>query len=128
LQVTIIGGGITGLSAAYELTERRIPFRLIEASPRLGGLIRTEHAGGFTIEAGPDSMLVQKPAALQLCDQLGLTPRLISTNTPRTAYILKQGALHALPSPSILGIPLTWSGLAGYSLLSWPSRIPQRVR
>ena len=112
--ITIIGGGITGLSAAYELAERGVPFRLIEAAPRLGGLIFTEHVDGFTIEAGPDSMLVQKPAALQLCDQLGLGPRLISTTPPRTAFILKQGRLHALPSPSILGIPLTWRGLAEY--------------
>jgi protoporphyrinogen oxidase len=48
--IIIIGGGISGLAAAHELTRRRIPFRLLEAASRLGGLIRTEHHDGFTIE------------------------------------------------------------------------------
>ena len=117
VNVVIIGGGITGLAAAFELAQRQIPFTLFEASSRLGGLIRTEQVDGFTIEAGPDSVLVQKPAALQLCDELGLGPRVISSTPPRTAYVLKAGTLYPLPSPSILGIPLTWRGIAGYDLL-----------
>ena len=76
VDVIIIGGGISGLSAAYELERRGIPFTLLEASPRLGGLIRTEHLDGFTVEAGPESVLAQKPAALQLCEELGLGPRI----------------------------------------------------
>jgi oxygen-dependent protoporphyrinogen oxidase len=117
VQVVIIGGGITGLAAAFELAQRQIPFTLLEASPRVGGLIRTEHVDGFTIEAGPDSVLVQKPAALQLCEELGLGPRVIPSTPPRTAYVLKENTLYPLPSPSILGIPLTWRGLATYDLL-----------
>jgi oxygen-dependent protoporphyrinogen oxidase len=117
VSVIIIGGGITGLAAAYELFSRGIPFELLEASPRIGGLIRTEQVDGFTIEAGPDSMLAQKPAALELCDALGLGPQLISTTPPRTAFVLKRGRLYRLPSPSVLGIPLTWRGIAGYDLL-----------
>jgi len=115
--IAIIGGGITGLAAAYELTVRRIPFQLFEASPRLGGIIRTEHVDGFTIEAGPDSILAQKPAAIALCEALELRNRLITTNVPRTAFILKGGRLHPLPSPSVLGIPTTWSGILTYDLL-----------
>jgi oxygen-dependent protoporphyrinogen oxidase len=116
--IAIVGGGITGLAAAYELTARGMPFQLFEASPRLGGLIRTELVDGFTIEAGADSILAQKPAALELCESLGLGPRLISTNLPRTAFVMKQGRLYPLPSPSVLGIPTTWRGIAGYDLLS----------
>lgn len=115
--IAIIGGGITGLAAAYELASRRVPFQLFEASPRLGGIIRTEHVDGFTIEAGPDSILAQKPAAIALCEALDLRNRLISTNVPRTAFVLKDGRLHALPSPSVLGIPTTWKGLVKYDLL-----------
>ena len=134
--IIIIGGGITGLAAAYELSARGVPFQLLEASPRAGGLIRTEHVDGFTIEAGPDSILAQKPAALELCEALGLGPRLISTTPPRTAFVLKQGRLHPLPSPSMLGIPTTWRGIAGYDLLSPLARarlaleplIPRRPR
>ena len=115
--VIIIGGGITGLAAAYELATRNVPFRLLEAGPRTGGLIHTEHVDGFTIDAGPDSMLAQKPAGLALCEELGLGDQLISTLPPRSAFVLKNGRLHALPSPSILGIPTTWRGVARYTLL-----------
>jgi len=61
--------------------------------------------------------------ALELCEALGLGPRLISTTPPRTAYVLKNGRLHALPSPSILGIPTTWRGLAAYDLLPPAARL-----
>jgi oxygen-dependent protoporphyrinogen oxidase len=120
--IIIIGGGITGLAAAFELASRGIPFRLLEASARIGGLIYTDHVDGFTIEAGADSLLAQKPAGVELCDALGLGPRLISTTAPRIAYVLKRGRLHALPPASVLGIPTTWRALARYDLLPWPAR------
>jgi protoporphyrinogen/coproporphyrinogen III oxidase len=120
--VIIIGGGITGLAAAFELAQRGVAFRLFEASERSGGLIRTEHADGFTIEAGPDSLLAQKPAGVTLCEELGLGPRLISTSPPRTAYVLKRGRLYPLPSPSALGLPWTWRGIASYTLLPASAR------
>lgn len=123
MSVIVIGAGITGLAAAFELAERRVPFTVIEASRRAGGLILTEHVDGFTIEAGPDSLLAQKPEGIRLCEALGLGPRLISTTPPRRAYVLDGGQLHALPSPSVLGIPTTWRGLAHYDLLSWPARL-----
>ena len=116
--IAIVGGGITGLAAAHELTARRVPFQLFEASSRLGGLIQTEHVDGFTIDAGADSILAQKPAAIELCESLGLGPKLISTNPPRTAFVMKHGRLYPLPSPSVLGIPTTWRGTAAYELLS----------
>jgi oxygen-dependent protoporphyrinogen oxidase len=115
--VIVVGAGITGLAAAFELAERSAEFTVLEASDRAGGLILTEHVDGFTIDAGPDSMLVQKPAAIRLCEELGLGPRLIATNPPRTAFVLESGTLHPLPTPSILGIPTTWSGIARYTLL-----------
>jgi protoporphyrinogen/coproporphyrinogen III oxidase len=121
--IIIIGAGITGLAAAFELSARGVPFQVLEASPRAGGLIHTEHVDGFTVEAGPDSILAQKPAAIELCEALGLGPRLISTTPPRTAFVLKKGRLHPLPSPSILGIPTTWRGIANYDLLSPMARL-----
>ncbi|MEO8078868.1 MAG: protoporphyrinogen oxidase [Acidobacteriota bacterium] len=117
MSVIIIGGGITGLAAAYELSVRGVPFQLLEASSRLGGLIHTDRSDGYIIEAGAESILVQKPAALDLCEAVGLGPQLISSTPPRTAFVLKRGRLFPLPSPSVLGIPLTWSGVAGYDLL-----------
>ncbi len=120
--IVVIGAGITGLAAAYELAARGVPFVLLEASARAGGLILTERAEGFTIEAGPDSFLAQKPGATELCDALGLGPRLLRTTPPRTAYVVKRGRLHALPSPSVLGIPTSWPGLASYDLLPVAAR------
>lgn len=121
--IAIAGGGISGLAAAYELATRRVPFVLFEASERLGGLVRTEHVDGFTIEAGADSMLAQKRAALDLCGELGLAPKLLTQKDPRTAFVLHAGRLHPLPSPSLLGIPATWRGLARYSLLPPAARL-----
>jgi oxygen-dependent protoporphyrinogen oxidase len=113
----IVGGGITGLSAAYELECRGVSFTLLEASTRLGGLIQTDHVDGFLVETGPESVLAQKPAALQLCHALGLGPRIITPLPPRTAFVKRGTRLFPIPSPSVLGIPLAWKGLLGYDLL-----------
>jgi oxygen-dependent protoporphyrinogen oxidase len=118
-----VGGGIAGLAAAFELASRDAPFTLFEASGRLGGLVRTEHVEGFTIEAGADSMLAQKRAGLDLCSELGLTPRLIVMKTPRTAFVLAEDRLRPLPSPSMFGIPATWRGLATCELLPPAARL-----
>jgi oxygen-dependent protoporphyrinogen oxidase len=121
--VCIIGGGITGLAAAYELAARGIPFVLLEASARLGGLVRTERVDGCTIDAGADSMLATKPAAIELCEELGLGPQLMTQTPPRTAFVYARGSLHQLPSPSVFGIPTTLAGLASYTLLPLPARL-----
>ena len=121
--VAVVGGGISGLSAAYELHRRRTPFVLLEKSARLGGVIRTERAGGFTIDAGPDSLVTQKPAAIALCRELGLADRLIPTRTPRTAYVVRDGVLHPLPPGSVFGIPTRVGPLAAQRLLSPRGRV-----
>lgn len=114
--IAIVGGGIAGLAAAYDLAVHGVPFVLFEASERLGGLVHTLRVDGFTIEAGADSMLVQKRAGIELCEELGLGPRLISMQE-REAYVLDRGCLHPLPSGSMFGIPGRWTDLARYSLL-----------
>ena len=104
VDVAVVGGGAAGLSAAYELHQRGASFALLDAAPRLGGVIRTELVDGFTLDAGPDSLLVQKPAAIQLCEELGLGDRLMPTLEPRTAYVLRDRLL-PIPAASVLGIP-----------------------
>ena len=101
--IIIIGGGITGLAAAYELTQRHVPFVLLEAGPKPGGLIRTEHVDGFTIDPGADSMLVAEACRAEAVRRARLSARLMSTRRPRTAFIVRDGRLHPLPSPSVLG-------------------------
>ena len=121
--VAVVGGGISGLSAAYELHRRHVPFVLLEKSRRLGGVIRTDRAGDFTIDAGPDSLLIHKPAAVELCAELGLEGQLIPTLPPRTAYVVRNATLHPLPPGSVLGIPTRVGPLARNRLLSWRGRI-----
>jgi oxygen-dependent protoporphyrinogen oxidase len=120
--IAIVGGGITGLAAAYELSRRGVSFVLLEASDRFGGLVHTEHVDGFTIELGADSMLAEKPAAIELCQELGLESRLIATKPPRTAYIHARGTLFPIPSPSVFGIPTTIEAIETYALLSPQAR------
>jgi oxygen-dependent protoporphyrinogen oxidase len=100
-----VGGGIAGLSAAYELQRRGVSFLILEAAARAGGVILSEQVDGFTIDAGPDSLLVQKPDGIRLCEELGLGPSLVPTKPPRLAYIQRAGRLHPLPASSVLGIP-----------------------
>ena len=121
--VAVVGGGITGLAAAYELHRRGVSFVLLEGAPRLGGMIRTESVGGFTVDAGPDSLLVHKPAALALCREVGLGPRLIPTLQPRAAYVLRRGRLRRLARASVLGIPTRPGSLARNGPLSWRGRL-----
>jgi oxygen-dependent protoporphyrinogen oxidase len=115
--VLIIGAGITGLTAAHEIARRGLRPLLLEASPRSGGLIRTDRLDGFTIEAGPDSVLTTKPAAIELARELGLEANLQAVRPPGGAFVLRGTQLHPLPRPSVLGIPQSWSGLARYTLL-----------
>ena len=122
-EVLIIGGGITGLTAAYEAHRRGLRPIVLEASPRTGGLIATEHIDGFTIEAGPDSILAQKRAALELIRELGLGDQILEVRPPGGAFVLRGSRLFRLPSPSRLGLPLTWRALATYDLLPWPARV-----
>jgi oxygen-dependent protoporphyrinogen oxidase len=118
IEVAVIGGGIAGLAAAYELHRRKVPFHLFERAPRLGGVILSEHVDGFTFDAGPDALLIQKPAAIALCRELGLGDRLFPTTEPRQAFILRAGRLYPLPESSVLGIPRDVRALAATRLFS----------
>lgn len=122
VDVVVAGAGITGLTVAYELTRRGKSVVVLEASSRAGGLIRTERTDGFTIEAGPDSLLAAKPAGLELVRELGLEQEVMRVRTPG-AFVLREHTLHRLPSPSLLGLPLTWRALAAYDLLPWQARL-----
>lgn len=112
----VIGGGISGLTTAYALTRAGRRVCLVEQRPRVGGLVWTEHVDGLTIEAGPDALLMQKPAAGELCAELGLP--LVPTRTPRTAYVLRNGRLIPIPSESVLGVPIAWRAIIAAAMLS----------
>ena len=110
--MAIVGGGISGLAAAYFLEKRaaeagmEIAIDLIESRERLGGVIVSERAEGFLAEGGPDSFLAQKPAAIDLCRALGIAGELIPSNDgQRKTYILQNGRLKALPDGLMFLLP-----------------------
>lgn len=125
-RVVIVGGGISGLSAAYALHKLRpeLEVQLFEASDRLGGNIYTDHVDGFVIEHGPDSFVVGKPHALQLCRELGVEDQLISTpEEHRLVHFVRGGQLVPLPEGLVLGVPTRLLPLLGSSLLSWAGKL-----
>jgi oxygen-dependent protoporphyrinogen oxidase len=122
--VAIVGGGIAGLSAAFALAKRGVEFVLLEARSRWGGVIRTETADGFLVEAGPDALFAQKPEGLALCRELGLGERLVPTNpNERKVYIARRGRLHPLPDGLFLTIPTRILPFARARLFSWPAKL-----
>ena len=118
IDVAIVGGGITGLSAAYELQRRGCSALVLEAGDRAGGVIRTERFDGWVVDCGPDALLAQKPAGVGLCRELGIADRLVTTLAPRTAYVLRDDVLHPLAEGSFLGFPLSFKALALSSLFT----------
>ncbi len=123
--VIVIGGGITGLSAAYYLQKQAraqgVPLRvqLFERDARVGGKVDTELFDGFVVEKGPDSFLARKAAAVHLCRELGLQDDLVGTN-PRAkkTYIWHGGKLHRIPDGLNIGIPTQFVPFATTGLLS----------
>jgi oxygen-dependent protoporphyrinogen oxidase len=128
--IVVVGGGIAGLAAAHRLVElsrgqpRPLRLTLLDAGRRLGGSIATERTDGFVIEAGPDSFISEKPWALQLCERIGFTPRLVRTrDTDRRTFIVHNGALHPLPDGFLLLAPTQFWPLLTTRLFSWPGKL-----
>ena len=83
-RIAVVGGGTSGLSAAYALQKKSagtsLDYVLVEAGQHFGGVIRTERIDDCVVEAGPDSFLTEKPWAADLCRELGIGDQLISSN------------------------------------------------
>ncbi|MGP4106610.1 protoporphyrinogen oxidase [Virgibacillus sp. L01] len=110
-KIVIVGGGITGLTAAYylqkEIKENNLPYevKLVEASDRLGGKIKTVRQDGYTIERGPDSFLSRKQPAVKLAEELGMIDQLVRNGIGQS-YILVNNKLHKMPKGAFMGIPV----------------------
>jgi oxygen-dependent protoporphyrinogen oxidase len=100
----VVGAGIAGLTAAYELSKGTRSVLLLESRNRVGGNIRTERVDGFLIDAGPDSFVRTKPEAAELCRELGLGDQLITTQA-RSVFIAHRGRLVAMPAGMALAVP-----------------------
>ena len=123
-RVLIVGGGISGFSAAYYLNKAGVRATLVERAPQLGGVIRTSVQQGCVLEAGPDSFLAAKPWAMDLIREVGLADQVIGSNDHlRVTYILKHGKLVPLPDGLMMMVPTKILPLVGTSLLSWGTKI-----
>ncbi len=123
-RVIIVGAGISGLSAAHDLTRAGADCTLLEKQSRAGGVIETRIADGCTLECGPDSFLAAKPAALALIKELGLEADVIGSNDhQRTTYIWKHGRLVPLPEGVMMIVPSRAMPMVRSPLLGWGTKM-----
>jgi oxygen-dependent protoporphyrinogen oxidase len=119
MRVCVVGGGVSGLTAAYRLQRAGAQVQLFEASARVGGLLGSERIDECVVETGPDSILTEKPWALALAKELGLESRLIRTReSPRGAYIVHQGELVRVPDGFSMMAPTNLAAMLRSPLLS----------
>lgn len=126
----VVGAGISGLVAAYELLQKAkkaglgLNITLFEGRSRIGGAFWTDHVDGFVCEGGADSFITNKPWALQLCYRLGLADELMGTDeTYRRSFVLRKGQLMPVPEGFVLMAPSrAWPVLAT-PILSWKAKL-----
>ena len=123
-RVAILGGGISGVTAAWQLAQREraqgdIDITLFEASSRLGGIVETVLRDGFTVECGPDGWVTEKPWARELARELGIHTKLIpSLDEGRVTHILSHGKLIPIPDAMRMMVPTDLTALEASPLFS----------
>jgi oxygen-dependent protoporphyrinogen oxidase len=123
-RVAIVGGGVAGLAAAYELARLArdgadVQGVLFEASTRLGGIVETVREGGFVIECGPDAWVTEKPWARELAEELGLGDEVMASNDAgRKTYVLIDRKLQAMPDGMRMMVPVDLDALDASELFS----------
>jgi oxygen-dependent protoporphyrinogen oxidase len=128
-RIAIVGGGISGLSAAFAIEERRragvdVEYTLYESSRRFGGVLRTEQVDGCLIEAGPDSFVTEKPWATDLCRAAGIGDQLIGSNdAERKTYILVRDRLVVMPDGLMFLVPTKILPTGLSPLFSWKTKL-----
>jgi oxygen-dependent protoporphyrinogen oxidase len=112
--VVVVGGGISGLAAAWELSTSRpdLDVVLLEASARVGGKLALGTVAGQTVDLGAESLLARRPEAVELARAVGLADDL-EPPRPVGASIWSEGRLRPLPAGTLMGVPSSAAGLAG---------------
>lgn len=120
----MVGGGLSGLVAAYQLGNAGARVTLVDKAPHLGGKVVSELVDGFLLEGGPDSFVAGKGSVIQLADELGLANRIISSRPEhRGSYVWWRGRMHPLPEGLLLMAPSRILPLFQSSLLSWKGKL-----
>jgi oxygen-dependent protoporphyrinogen oxidase len=119
MKVAIVGGGVTGLTAAYALERQPVDTVLFESSHSLGGKVQTDYHGDLVLERGPDALFLRGPFALELLTELGLGDEVVRADPRhRKTTILRGGRFHPLPDGMESGIPRSIWPMATTRLLS----------
>jgi len=129
MRIAIIGGGIAGLAAAYELEQARVAgasveYTLFESRARLGGALASETVNGAVLERGPDSFLTEKASAAELCREVGLADELVPSNDAgRKTFIVVRNRLVPLPDGLMFLVPTKLVPTALSRLFSLPTKL-----
>lgn len=129
-RVVVVGGGLSGLTAAHRIMDRarfaRRPIEIVvvEAKDRIGGAIRTERVEGFTLEGGADSFITNKPWGVDLCRELGLADQLIGPDPQhRRSFVVREGRLMPVPEGFVLMAPNRLGPILTTPILSWRGKL-----
>jgi oxygen-dependent protoporphyrinogen oxidase len=128
-QVAVVGGGISGLAAAYELRQRLPDASIVvhEASERFGGKVSTSPFAGRLVDEGADAFLARVPWGLDLCQELGIETSLVSP-AASSAYVWWDGALRQLPAGLVLGVPTDLDALRASGIVTEPVLVRPAAR
>lgn len=129
-RVAVVGGGLSGLSAAHRLIElsqetgKSLDLTMFEAAPRTGGMIATKRIGDYLVELGADSFITNKPAGVALCKRLGIEDELIPTEDAwRKSLVLRKGKPVEVPEGFMLLSPAKVWPILKSPIFSWGGKL-----
>jgi oxygen-dependent protoporphyrinogen oxidase len=124
-RVVVVGGGISGLAAAYDLARAGAAVTLLEASERLGGKLHADEIAGVPVDLGAESLLARRPEAIELAREVGLGDDL-EPPAVLGAKLWTRGRLRPMPPGGVMGVPADLGPLASSGVLSTAglARIP----
>jgi oxygen-dependent protoporphyrinogen oxidase len=115
--VVVIGGGITGLAAAFFLKDEPVRVTVLEGASRIGGKLSASDVAGVPMDEGAEALLARRPEGIGLITAAGLSDSLVPAGVTSSA-IYTRGALRRLPRRQYMGVPADIDELAATGVIS----------